>query len=48
MKKFNPDFSKYRLVVLDYNGDSWSDKTNKAFVEFVKNGGGVVDLSCCR
>lgn len=42
MGTFNPDFSKYKLVVLDYNGDSWSDKTNKAFVEYVKNGGGVV------
>jgi Uncharacterized protein conserved in bacteria len=42
MKTFNPDFSKYRLVVLDYNGDSWSEKTNNDFVEYVKNGGGVV------
>jgi hypothetical protein len=42
MKKFNPDFSKYSLVVLDYNGDSWSDKTNQEFVKYVNNGGGVV------
>jgi type 1 glutamine amidotransferase len=42
MKTFDPDFSKYKLVVLDYNGDSWSEKTNTAFVEYVKNGGGVV------
>ena len=42
MKTFNPDFSKYKLVVLDYNGDSWSEKTNSAFLDFVKNGGGVV------
>jgi uncharacterized protein len=42
MKTFNPDFSKYKLVVLDYNGDSWSDKTNAAFLDFVRNGGGVV------
>jgi len=42
MKAFDPDFSKYKLVVVDYNGDSWSEKTNNAFVEFVKNGGGVV------
>jgi len=42
MKIFNPDFSKYKLVVIDYNGDSWSEKTNNAFVEYVKNGGGVV------
>ena len=42
MKIFDPDFSKYKLVVLDYNGDSWSDKTKKGFLEYVKNGGGVV------
>jgi len=42
MNKFNPDFSKYKLVVLDYNGDSWSEKTNSAFLDFVKNGGGVI------
>jgi len=42
MTSFDPDFSKYKLVVLDYNGDSWPEKTNSAFVEFVKNGGGVV------
>lgn len=42
MSTFNPDFSKYQLVVLDYNGDSWNDKTNAAFLTFVKDGGGVV------
>jgi uncharacterized protein len=42
MSSFNPDFSRYKLVVIDYNGDSWSDKTNAAFLDFVKNGGGVV------
>jgi uncharacterized protein len=42
MTTFNPDFSKYKLVVLDYNGDSWSEKTNTSFLEYVKNGGGVV------
>jgi type 1 glutamine amidotransferase len=42
MTTFDPDFSLYKLVVLDYNGDSWSDKTNAAFLGYVKNGGGVV------
>jgi len=42
MQTFAPDFSKYKLVVIDYNGDSWSEKTNTAFVDYVKNGGGVV------
>jgi len=39
---FIVDFSKYSLVVLDYNGDSWNEAMNEAFVKFVQNGGGVV------
>ncbi len=42
MSGFNVDFSKYKLVVLDYNGDPWSEQMNAAFLDFVKNGGGVV------
>lgn len=42
MTTFNPDFSLYKLVVLDYNGDSWTDNTNAAFLDYVKKGGGVV------
>lgn len=42
MSAFDPNFSKYNVVVLDYNGDSWSEKTKTAFVDYVKNGGGVV------
>jgi HEAT repeat protein/type 1 glutamine amidotransferase len=42
MDKFNPGFSDYQLVVLDYNGDDWSAHTQKAFVDYVRTGGGVV------
>ena len=42
MSSFSPDFSKFDLVVLDYDGDAWPKPTKTAFVEFVKNGGGVV------
>ncbi len=42
ISSFRPDFSLYQVVVLDYNGDTWPDATNKAFSDFVKNGGGVV------
>jgi len=42
MSTFNPEFSKYDVVVLDYNGDSWNDATKEAFVKYVENGGGVV------
>jgi len=41
-KVFQPNFAPYRLVVLDYSGDRWPSSTRKAFVNFVKNGGGVV------
>ncbi|HEX2974562.1 MAG TPA: ThuA domain-containing protein, partial [Bacteroidales bacterium] len=42
MKSFKPDFSKYKLVLMDYVGDSWSDKTKADFVKYVTDGGGVV------
>jgi uncharacterized protein len=42
MEKFNPDFSKYNLIVLDYNGDSWTKKVKTAFVDYVRNGGGII------
>lgn len=42
MDKFNPDFSSHQLVVLNYNGDDWSAATQKAFLDYVRNGGGVV------
>jgi type 1 glutamine amidotransferase len=42
MSSFRPNFSAYKVVVLDYNGDAWSEETNKSFLEYVKNGGGVV------
>ncbi len=42
MSGFVLDFTPYQLVVLDYNGDSWPEETNRRFLEFVQNGGGVV------
>jgi len=42
MSNFSPNFSDYKAVVIDYDGDSWSDATNAAFLNYVKNGGGVV------
>lgn len=42
MSGFVLDFSPYELVVLDYNGDSWPEETNRRFLEYVQKGGGVV------
>ena len=42
MSTFRPEFSEYDVVVLDYNGDRWPEETDKAFLEYVQAGGGVV------
>ena len=42
MNSFQPSFDEYDVVVLDYNGDRWSEKTDKAFLEYVQNGGGII------
>ena len=39
---FKPEFSKYKMVVSNYNGESWATPVNQAFEEFVKKGGGFV------
>ena len=40
--KWQPDFSKYVAVVLDYNGPTWPEPMRKAFVDYVRGGGGVL------
>lgn len=42
MNKFNVDFSKYDLVVMNYNGDRWNSEMEKAFVKFIVDGGGLL------
>ncbi len=42
MSGFQPDFSKYDLICLDYNGDHWPENTKANFVDFIKKGGGLV------
>ena len=42
MSSFIVDFDKYGVVVLDYTGDMWPEQTCKNFMNYVKNGGGVV------
>lgn len=39
---FKPDFEKHDVVVSNYNGAPWPDATQKAFVKYVKDGGGFV------
>jgi type 1 glutamine amidotransferase len=45
MSNFKPEFTKYQVVVLDFNnhtGDQWPETTKKAFEGYVRGGGGVV------
>ena len=42
MSGFEPKFADYDVVVLNYQGDMWPEQTQQAFVDYVRNGGGVV------
>jgi type 1 glutamine amidotransferase len=42
MCSFKPEFSKYDVLLTNYNGDAWPTATNEAFERFVQNGGGLV------
>jgi uncharacterized protein len=47
---FKPDFSRYRVVVMNYNNGinatdpEWGDELKASFERFVSNGGGVVSI----
>lgn len=41
---FAPNWSDYQAVVLDYDGEEWPESAKVSFVEYVKNGGGLVTV----
>ncbi len=44
LSAFAPDFSKYQVVVSNYNGELWGDKMRDAFEKYVSGGGGFVPV----
>src|SRR5690606_11103864 len=38
MTTFQPDFAPYDVVMSTYNGEPWTEKTNRAFEKFVADG----------
>lgn len=42
MSSFYLDFTSYKLVVIDYNGDSWPQETMTNFEKYAQQGGGIV------
>jgi type 1 glutamine amidotransferase len=39
---WRPAFARYAVVVSNYNGEAWPEDVRRAFVDFVRNGGGFV------
>jgi type 1 glutamine amidotransferase len=44
LSSFRPAFKNYRVVISNYNGDSWPAETRAALVRFVAGGGGFVSV----
>jgi len=44
MSSFRPPFSKYKVIVSNYNGEAWPKETQDDFVKFVRDGGGFVSV----
>ena len=42
MDGFAPEWSKYNVIVSNYNGADWPEATRKAFVKYMSGGGGLV------
>lgn len=42
MASFAPNFSEYGAVVMDYEGFEFAPPVKKAFVDYIRNGGGLV------
>ena len=42
MSQFVIDFTPYKLVVVDYNGDLWPEETQRGFEKYAQRGGGIV------
>jgi type 1 glutamine amidotransferase len=39
---WQPRFRDFGCVLLNYNGEAWPERVKKDFVEYVRNGGGIV------
>jgi hypothetical protein len=41
---FRPQFSKYQVVLSNYNGETWPEPVRESFEEYVRGGGGMVNV----
>jgi len=42
MDSFRPNFAKYDVIVSNYTGANWPKETQRALIEYMENGGGLV------
>lgn len=42
LEGFDPNWSAYDVIVMDWEGEEWPEATKSSFVEYMKNGGGLV------
>ena len=43
-KDWRPEFTKYDVLLCNYNGERWPAEVDTAFINYVRNGGGLVIL----
>jgi type 1 glutamine amidotransferase len=43
-KEWNPQFANFDVVISNYNGEMWPESVQKAFVDYVRAGGGFVSV----
>src|SRR6266850_1532320 len=44
LSSFHPNFSEYKVIISNYNGEPWSQETKEAFARYVREGGGFVSV----
>src|SRR5437899_1976755 len=44
LSSFKPNFSDYKVIISNYNGEPWSKETEAAFESYVREGGGFVSV----
>jgi type 1 glutamine amidotransferase len=44
LSEFKPDFQRYGVLVMNYNGADWPEQTRKAYEAYVAGGGGMVSV----
>ena len=42
LERFKPEFARYKVIIMNYNGAMWGEATRRAFEDYMAGGGGLV------